>query len=66
VFWPVLAWLAGRIAGYIGQGNVGAIAQLAGLSAVIFWSEEVQYGQDALMAKAALAIVDLRKQVTLT
>jgi len=38
VFWPVLAWLAGRIAGYIGQGNVGAIAQPAGLSAVIFWS----------------------------
>ena len=65
VFWPVLAWLAGRIAGYIGQGNVGAIAQLAGLSAVVFLLRgAVQYGQDALMAKAALAIaLDLRKQV---
>ena len=65
MFWPVLAWLAGRIAGYIGQGNVGAIAQLAGLSAVVFLIRgAVQYGQDALMAKAALAIaLDLRKQV---
>lgn len=64
VFWPVLAWLAGRIAGYIGQGNVGAIVQLAGLSAVVFLIRGVvQYGQDALMAKAALAIaLDLRKQ----
>lgn len=65
VFWPVLAWLAGRIARYIGQGNVSAIAQLAGLSAVVFLIRgAVQYGQDALMAKAALAIaLDLRKQV---
>ena len=65
MFWPVLAWLAGRIAGYIGQGNVSAIAQLAGLSAVVFLIRgAVQYGQDALMAKAALAIaLDLRKQV---
>ncbi len=65
MFWPVLAWLAGRIARYIGQGNVSAIAQLAGLSAVVFLIRgAVQYGQDALMAKAALAIaLDLRKQV---
>jgi len=63
VFWPVLAWLDGRIAGYIGQGNVGAIAQLAGLSAVVFLIRVVRYGQDAQMAKAALAIaLDLRKQ----
>ncbi len=65
VFWPILAWLAGRIAEYIGQGNVAAIAQIAGLGAVIFLIRGVvQYGQDALMAKAALAIaLELRKQV---
>lgn len=60
-----MAWLAGRIAGYIGQGNVAAIAQLAGVGAVIFIIRgTVQYGQDALMAKAALAIaLALRKHV---
>jgi ATP-binding cassette subfamily B protein len=65
VFWPILAWLAGRIAGYIGQGNVAAIAQLGSLGAVIFFVRGiVQYGQDALMAKAALRIaLDLRKRV---
>lgn len=65
VFWPILAWLAGRVAGYIGQGNVVAIAQLAGFSAIIFLIRgTVQYSQDALMAKAALKIaLDLRKQV---
>ena len=65
VFWPVLAWLAGRIAEYIGQGNVGAIAQVAAISAIVFLSQKIaQYGQDSLMAKAALAIaLDLRKQV---
>ncbi|MEB3280946.1 MAG: ABC transporter ATP-binding protein [Lyngbya sp.] len=65
VFWPLLAWLVGEIAGYIGQGDVYAIAQLAGLAAIIFLIRgTVQYGQDTLMAKAALAIaLDLRKQV---
>ncbi len=65
VFWPLLAWLMGQMAGYIGAGNVNAIAQLAGVAAVIFLVRgTVQYGQDTLMAKAALAIaLDLRKQV---
>lgn len=64
VFWPLQAWLAGRLANYIGEGNVGAIARLAGFGALIFLGQGlVQYGQDALMAKAALAIaLDLRKQ----
>ncbi len=55
----------GRIAGYIGQGNVGAIAQLAGITAIIFGVRGgVQYAQDTLMAKAALAIAfDLRKHI---
>jgi len=63
--WPLLAWLAGRIAAYVGQGNVGAIAQVAGFAALIFLGQKLaQYGQDTLMAKAALAItLDLRKNV---
>ncbi|MDX2217045.1 MAG: ABC transporter ATP-binding protein [Oculatellaceae cyanobacterium bins.114] len=65
VFWPLLAWLAGEIANLIGQGKVAAIAQLAAISAVVFVVRgAVQFGQDALMAKAALAIaLDLRKRV---
>ncbi len=65
IFWPILAWLMGEMAGYIGMGDVGAIAQLAGLAAIIFLIKgTVQYGQDTLMAKTALTIaLDLRKQV---
>ncbi|CAD5952736.1 Lipid A export ATP-binding/permease protein MsbA [Planktothrix tepida] len=65
VFWPLLAWLAGQMAGYIGAGNVSAISQLAGVAAVVFLVRgTVQYGQDTLMAKAALTIsLELRKQV---
>lgn len=63
--WPLLAWLAGRIAAYVGQGNVDAIAQVAGFAALIFLGQKLaQYGQDTLMAKAALAItLELRKNV---
>lgn len=65
VFWPILAWLAGEVANLIGQGKVGAIAQIAAVSAIVFLVRGVvQFGQDALMAKAALAIaLDLRKRV---
>ncbi len=64
-FWPILAQLAGQIAGFIGQGKVSAIAQVAGLAAVIFLLRgAAQYGQDALMAKAALDLtLDLRLRV---
>ena len=65
VFWPIQAWLAGEMANYIGQGDVVNIAKLAGLAAVIFLSRGfTQYGQDSLMAKAALTIAfELRKLV---
>ncbi|ELR97315.1 ABC transporter ATP-binding protein [Gloeocapsa sp. PCC 73106] len=65
IFWPVLAWLAGRMAKYIGAGDLGAIAQLAGVAAIVFLVRGiVQYGQDSLMAKAALKIArDLRIRV---
>lgn len=65
IFWPILASLAGQFAKYIGQGNLRAIAQLAGIGAIIFLIRGiVQYGQNALMAKAALNVsLKLRRQV---
>lgn len=53
------------MAALIGQGNVLAIAELAGISTIVFLAQKLaQYGQDSLMAKAALAItLDLRKHV---
>jgi ATP-binding cassette, subfamily B, bacterial len=63
VFWPLLAWLAGRMANYIGQGDVKSLAQLAIAGAIIFLLRgAVQYGQDTLMAQSALTIaLELRK-----
>ena len=63
IFWPILAQLAGRMAALIGQGEVEAIAQLASIAALVFLIRGiVQYGQDALMAKAAFKIaLDLRQ-----
>ncbi len=65
VFWPILAWLVGRMAKYIGAGDVKAIVTLAGVAAGIFRVRgAAQYGQDSLMAKAALTIaLNLRQQV---
>ncbi len=64
-FWPILARLAGEMAALIGAGKVMAIAQLAGVAAIIFLIRGmVQYGQDALMARAALKIaLNLRQEV---
>jgi len=65
VFWPIQAALAGKIANFIGQGDMAALAQLAGVLAVVFLVQKIlMYGQDTLMAKAALFVAfDLRKQV---
>ncbi len=62
--WPVLAWLAGRMAELIGAGKVGALAELTSFAAVVWVGQKiVQYGQDTLMAKAALSIaLQLRQQ----
>ncbi len=53
------------MANYIGRGEVVAIAQLAFVSAIAFLGQKTaQYGQDSLMAKAALYIAfDIRKGV---
>ena len=65
VFWPIIAWLIGETAKFIGTGDLKGFAQIAGLSAVIFLIRgTVQYGQDTLMAKAALTIaLEIRKKV---
>ncbi|GAB4160557.1 MAG: ABC transporter ATP-binding protein [Cyanobacteria bacterium J069] len=60
--WPLLAWLAGRLLSFLVAGDVRSLAQLVGIVAAVFLVQKIaQYGQDALMAKAALAIaLDLR------
>lgn len=65
IFWPILAWLAGRIGGYVGKGDLTSIISLAGVAAVVFLLRGfAQYGQDTFMAKAALKItLDLRRLV---
>lgn len=64
-FWPILAWLSGKIISLLVQGRVVALAQVAALTMVGFLIQKLgQYGQDSLMAKAALQIaLDLRMQV---
>ena len=65
VFWPIIAWLVGETAKFVGKGDLKGFAQIAALSAVIFLIRgTVQYGQDTLMAKAALTIaLEIRKKV---
>ena len=65
VFWPIKAWLAGEVSQYIGRGDPVSIARIAGLTAIVFLLQGIaQYGQDSLMAKAALNVtLDLRKSV---
>ncbi len=65
IFWPILAALAGKMAEFIGDGNVQEIIKYAGVAAIIFLIRgAVQYGQDTLMAKAALKIaLNLRCKV---
>jgi len=62
---PLLAFLIGQAAGFIGQGNILRLLQISGLTAAVFVVRGVfQYGQDSLMARSALAItLDLRRQV---
>lgn len=65
VFWPIIAKLIGEMANFIGKGDLRSIVQLAGVGAIIFLVRgAVQYGQNVLMAKAALTVaLELRKQV---
>ncbi len=62
IFWPFLAWIAGEMLGALAAGEVGTLARLAGVTTLLFLVQKLaQYGQDALMARAALRIAfDLR------
>ncbi len=64
VTWPVLASLARRLSELIAEGRVSAIAELAGIATLVWGTQKIaQYGQDSLMAKAALSIaLELRKR----
>lgn len=64
-FWPILAWLSGEMIALLVKGNVLGLARLAAVTGGGFLLQKLaQYGQDSLMAKAALHIAfDLRKYV---
>ncbi len=61
--WPWLAKLAGQMAVLIGAGDVGAIARLSVITIAVFLFQKLmQFGQDSLMARAALDIaLNLRR-----
>jgi ATP-binding cassette, subfamily B, bacterial len=66
VFWPIMAWLIGETASkFVGTGDFKGFTKLAAASAIIFLIRSIiQYGQDTLMAKAALTIaLEIRKKV---
>ena len=64
-YWPILAWLAGKILALLSTGDVIAVARLMTITMVGFLIQKIgQYIQDALMAKAALEVAfNLRKDV---
>lgn len=61
-FWPILAWLAGRMFTLLVNGEVRALAQIGAVTMFGFVIHKTaQYGQDSLMSKAALeAALQLR------
>lgn len=61
----LLPYMAGRVALYIGQGNVRAIAYWLGLAAVVFLVRSVfQYWENVVMIRASLDVaLDLRRAV---
>jgi len=62
---PLLAELLGRVAKALGKGDVTAILQIAAFTVIMFVFRGLgQYGQDSMMAQAALnAARDLRVDV---
>jgi ATP-binding cassette subfamily B protein len=65
ICWPLLAWIAGDLLQFLVEGNIPELAKRAGIVAGVFLIQKLaQYGQDSLMAKAALSVaLDLRKRV---
>jgi len=64
-YWPVLAWLSGRILELLPTGDVAAVARLIAITMAGFAVQKVgQYVQDSLMSKAALEVAfNIRKDV---
>ncbi len=62
--WPLTAWLAGKLLSALVGGNLRTLVLLSAVVAAIFLVQKIaQYGQDSLMARAALAIaLDLRQR----
>lgn len=65
IFWPVQASVAGQLVSFIAQGNMVGLVRIAGVLVLVFLVQKIlMYGQDSLMAKAALYVaLDLRKGV---
>jgi ATP-binding cassette subfamily B protein len=63
--WPILAWMSKWIAQYVGEGDLEGITRICAIALLIFFVQKLgQFGQDTLMAKAALTIAfDLRKKL---
>jgi ATP-binding cassette subfamily B protein len=56
-YWPILAWLAGRILALLSAGDVAAVSRFIAITMGGFAVQKVgQYVQDALMSKAALQV----------
>ncbi|TVP67361.1 MAG: ABC transporter ATP-binding protein [Leptolyngbya sp. LCM1.Bin17] len=64
-YWPVLAWLSGRVLELLPTGDVAAVARLIAITMAGFAVQKVgQYIQDSLMSKAALEVAfNIRKDV---
>ncbi|WP_287129006.1 ABC transporter ATP-binding protein [Candidatus Cyanaurora vandensis] len=62
---PALAYLAERLAKFIGAGDLFSMTELSYITVAVFIVRGLfQYGQDTLMAKASLqAVTDLRDHV---
>jgi ATP-binding cassette, subfamily B, bacterial len=65
LFSPFMAALGGEISKHLGEGDVQLLTKFALIGGLVFILRGVvQYGQDALMAKAAFSVtLDLRKRV---
>lgn len=65
LFSPFMAYLAGDISKYLGEGKVELLIQLSLIGGFVFILRGIaQYGQDALMAKVAFAVtLDLRQRI---
>ncbi|MBD1841923.1 ABC transporter ATP-binding protein [Cyanobacteria bacterium FACHB-63] len=64
VTWPVLAFMSEKMSRFVSEGRLSAIAETAGYVILIWGGQKLaQYGQETLIAKAALSIaMELRNR----